>query len=96
MQCTFTGGGAFLANAMLLRGDLSVSDVNTVMAKLQPSLNMVHFNADGESVNDLYLHFYLPSLHVVLEVQLFFEYYICFSSMHVEVWFPEIGVTHHF
>jgi hypothetical protein len=40
-------GGAFLANAMLLRGDLSISDVNVVMARLQPTLNMVHFNRDG-------------------------------------------------
>jgi len=36
---------------MLLRGDLSVSDVNTVMAKLQPSLNMVHFNSDGNKID---------------------------------------------
>ena len=42
--------GTYLANALLLRGELSVSDVNNCMAKLQPTLSTIHWNQDGFKV----------------------------------------------
>ena len=39
--------GTYLAAALLLRGDVSISDVNGCMAKIQPTLRMIHFNEDG-------------------------------------------------
>jgi len=42
--------GSYLACALLLRGDLSVSDVNNAMAKIQPTINNVHWNDDGFKV----------------------------------------------
>jgi tubulin epsilon len=42
--------GTYLASALLLRGDLSIGDVNTCMAKLQPSLSTVHWNSEGFKV----------------------------------------------
>ena len=42
--------GTYLASALLLRGDLSVSDVNACMGRLQPSLRAIHWNEDGFKV----------------------------------------------
>jgi tubulin epsilon len=50
-SCDDPRRATYLASALLLRGqDLSVSDVNACMAKLQPSLRMVHWNQEGFKV----------------------------------------------
>lgn len=42
--------GTYLASALLVRGDISVSDVNSAMSKIQPSINNVHWNQEGFKV----------------------------------------------
>ena len=42
--------GTYLANALLLRGELSVGDVNSCMSKLHPTLSTIHWNQDGFKV----------------------------------------------
>jgi tubulin epsilon len=39
--------GTYLACGLLCRGALQVSDINRNIARLKPSLNLIHWNTDG-------------------------------------------------
>ena len=89
--------GIYIANALLLRGELSISDVNNCMAKLYPNLATVHWNQDGFKVG-LCSAASLHHPHAVLSLSNNTSIAQTFEKMQrrFEALFSRRAMTHHY